>query len=64
MDELYNQMWRMALCFFTIVGGFGALWVLLEWGQELAEAAAAWWERRRRSYRRVAARHGRTVKDR
>ncbi|MGI5885711.1 MAG: hypothetical protein ACOX83_12230 [Candidatus Spyradocola sp.] len=65
MNELYRQMWNLFLAFVTIFGSMGALWLALEIGIGwLLDRAGEARERRRRSFRRVAARHGRTVKER
>lgn len=65
MNELYRQMWNLFLALVTIFGTLGGLWLALELalGWALDRAAEAK-ERRRKSYRRVAARRGRTVKER
>lgn len=65
MEELYRQLWRLVLAFAAALGGLSALWLALElaaeWALERAQGAKA---RRLRSYRRVAARHGRVVRER
>lgn len=64
MGELYLAMGRLVMAFVVIIGTLVAVWLLLEYGAERAqERAAAAVERRRCSYRRIAKRHGRIVRE-
>lgn len=63
MDELYRQMWELFWAGVTIIGGIGFVWLALELAVGWAlDRAGEMRERRRKSYKRVAARHGRTVR--
>lgn len=64
MGELYLAMARLIMAFIVMIAVFAAVWLLLdaaaERAQERAEAAV---KRRRCSYRRIAKKHGRIVRE-
>ena len=64
MGELYLAMARLIMACIVLFAAFAAAWLLLdaaaERAQERAEAAV---ERRRCSYRRIAKKHGRIVRE-
>ena len=62
--ELYLAMARLIMAFVVIPAVLAAAWLLLEYGAERAqERAQAAVERRRCSYRRIAKKHGRIVRE-
>lgn len=64
MGELYLAMARLIMACIVLFAAFAAAWLLLdaaaERAQERAEVAV---DRRRRSYRRIAKKHGRIVRE-
>lgn len=64
MGELYLAMARLIMVCIVIIAVFAAVWLLLdavaERAQERAEAAM---DRRRCSFRRIAKKHGRIVRE-
>lgn len=64
MGELYLAMGRLIVAFVVIIGTLAAVWLLLDMAAERAqESAQAAVERRRCSYRCIAKKHGRIVRE-
>ena len=64
MGELYLDMARLIMAFIVMIAVFAAVWLLLDAAAERAmERAEAAVERRRCSYKDIARRHGRTVRE-
>ena len=64
MGELYLAMARLIMAFIVIIAIFAAAWLLLNAAAERAmERAEAAMDRRRCSYKDIARKHGRTVRD-
>lgn len=64
MGELYLAMARLIMAFIVIIAVFAAAWLLMNEAAERAmERAEAAVDRRRCSYRRVAKKHGRIVRE-
>ena len=64
MGELYLATARLIMAFIVIIAIFAAAWLLLNEAAERAmERAEAAVERRRCSYRRIAKKHGRIVRE-
>ena len=64
MGELYLAMARLIMAFIVIIAIFAAAWLLLNEAAERAmERAEAAVDRRRCSFRRIAKKHGRIVRE-
>ena len=64
MGELYLAMARLIMAFIVIIAIFAAAWLLLNEAAERAmERAEAAVDRRRCSYKDMARKHGRTVRE-
>lgn len=64
MGELYLAMARLIMAFIVIIAIFAAAWLLLNEAAERAmERAEAAVDRRRCSYRRIAKKRGRIVRE-